>query len=141
MVCFGVSVTFKILGSLSANGWCCVVVLLVVWNRVSSAVVCWSLSGAGSSIVMEVSGKAFAICYYMELGVLWWTKVLTLPLQPQRQRPDTGQSTKTLSATWLRRKGRKKERTNERKKERKKRKEKKRKSYKIKNIKNLKIKK
>ena len=37
-----------ILGSLSANGWHCVPVLLVVWHRVSSTVVCRSLSGAGS---------------------------------------------------------------------------------------------
>ena len=36
------------LGSLSANGWVCVRVLLVVWCRVSSTVACWSLSGAGS---------------------------------------------------------------------------------------------
>ena len=37
-----------ILGSLSANGWGCVPVLLVVWHRVSSTVACSSLSGAGS---------------------------------------------------------------------------------------------
>ena len=37
-----------ILGSLSANGWGCVLVLLVVWHRVCSTVACWSLSGAGS---------------------------------------------------------------------------------------------
>ena len=37
-----------ILGSLSANGWCCFPVLLVVWHRVSSTVACWSLSEAGS---------------------------------------------------------------------------------------------
>ena len=37
-----------ILGSLSANGCGFVPVLLVVWHRVSSTVVCWSLSGAGS---------------------------------------------------------------------------------------------
>ena len=37
-----------ILGSLSANGWVCVPVLLVVWHRVSSTVACWSLSEAGS---------------------------------------------------------------------------------------------
>ena len=44
----GVCDLFMILGSLSANGWGCVPVLLVVWHRVSSTVVCWSLSGAGS---------------------------------------------------------------------------------------------
>ena len=37
-----------ILGSLSANGWGCVPVLLVVWHRVSNNVACWSLSEAGS---------------------------------------------------------------------------------------------
>ena len=37
-----------ILGSLSANGWGCVPVFLVVWHRVSSTGACWSLSGAGS---------------------------------------------------------------------------------------------
>ena len=37
-----------ILGSDSASGWGCVPVLLVVWHRVSSTVVCWLLNGAGS---------------------------------------------------------------------------------------------
>ena len=37
-----------ILGSLSANGWGCVPVLVDVWHGVSSNVACWSLSGAGS---------------------------------------------------------------------------------------------
>ena len=37
-----------ILGSLSANEWGCIPVLLVVWHRVSSTIACWSLSGAGS---------------------------------------------------------------------------------------------
>ena len=49
MVCFGgVCGLIMILGRLSANGWGCVPVLLVVWYRVSSTVVCWSLSGAVS---------------------------------------------------------------------------------------------
>ena len=47
-VFWGVCDLIMILGSLSANWWGCVPVLLVVWNRVSSTVVCWSLSGAGS---------------------------------------------------------------------------------------------
>ena len=50
-----------ILGSLSANGWGCVPVLLVVWHRVSSTGACWSLSGLGLSVEMEISGRAFAI--------------------------------------------------------------------------------
>ena len=37
-----------ILDSLSANGWGCVPVLLVVWHRVSSTVACLLLGGAGS---------------------------------------------------------------------------------------------
>ena len=45
---WGVSDFIVILGSLSANGWGCVPVFLVVWCRVSSTVACWSLSGAGS---------------------------------------------------------------------------------------------
>ena len=37
-----------ILGSLSANGWGCVPVLLVVWHGASGTGVCWPLGGAGS---------------------------------------------------------------------------------------------
>ena len=47
-VFWGVSELIMILGSLSANGWPCVPVLLVVWHRLSSTVACLSLSGAGS---------------------------------------------------------------------------------------------
>ena len=47
-VFWGVCDLIMILGSLSANGWVCVPVFLVVWYRVSSTVACWSLSGAGS---------------------------------------------------------------------------------------------
>ena len=47
-VFWGVCDLIKILGSLSANEWGCVPVLLVVCHRVSSTVACWSLSGAGS---------------------------------------------------------------------------------------------
>ena len=47
-VFWGVCDLIIILGSLSANGCVCVPVLLVVWHRVSSTVVCWSLSGARS---------------------------------------------------------------------------------------------
>ena len=47
-VFWGVCEFSMILGSLPANGLCCVPVLLVVWHRVTSTVACWSLSGAGS---------------------------------------------------------------------------------------------
>ena len=46
-VFWGACGLIMILGSLSANGWGCVPVLLVVWHRVSSTVACLSLSGAG----------------------------------------------------------------------------------------------
>ena len=39
------SMTFS---NLSANGWSCVPVLLVVLHEASCAGVCWPLSGAGS---------------------------------------------------------------------------------------------
>ena len=42
-VFWGVGDLIMILGSLSANEWVCVPVLLVIWHRVSSTVVCWSL--------------------------------------------------------------------------------------------------
>ena len=47
-VFWGVCDLIMILGSLSANGWGCVPVLLVVWHSVSSPVACWSFSGAAS---------------------------------------------------------------------------------------------
>ena len=47
-VFWGVCDLILILGSLSANGWGCVPVLLVVWHGVSSTGTCWSLSGARS---------------------------------------------------------------------------------------------
>ena len=47
-VFWGVCDLIMILGSLSASGWGCVPVLLVVWLRVSSTVGWWSLSRTGS---------------------------------------------------------------------------------------------
>ena len=47
-VFWGVCDLIMILGSLSANGWGCVPILLVVWHGVSSTGDRWSLSGAGS---------------------------------------------------------------------------------------------
>ena len=47
-VFWGVCELSVILVSLSANGWGCVPVLLVVWHGVSSTGACWSLSGVGS---------------------------------------------------------------------------------------------
>ena len=43
----------------------------------------------GVSVDMEISGRAFTVWYYMELGGLWWTNVLYSALPPQRHRPDT----------------------------------------------------
>ena len=47
-VFWGVCGLIMILSNLSANGWGCVPVLLVVWHRVSRTVACWSLNEAGS---------------------------------------------------------------------------------------------
>ena len=44
-VFWGVCELIMILGSLSANGWGCVPVLLVVWHGVYSTGVFWLLSG------------------------------------------------------------------------------------------------
>ena len=46
-VFWGVCELSMILGKLSANGWSCAPVLLVVLQGVSSTGACWSLSGAG----------------------------------------------------------------------------------------------
>ena len=45
---WGVYELSMILGSLSANGWGCVPVLLVVWHGASSTGACWPLGAAGS---------------------------------------------------------------------------------------------
>ena len=45
---WGICELIMISGSLSANGWGCVPVLLIVWHGVYSTGACWSLSGAGS---------------------------------------------------------------------------------------------
>ena len=47
-VFWGVCELIMILGSLSANGWGCVSVLLVVWHGASSTGAGWPLGGAGS---------------------------------------------------------------------------------------------
>ena len=60
-VFWGVRDFIMILGSLSDNVWGCVPVLLVVWHSVSSTVACWSLSGAGLSIKMEISERSFVV--------------------------------------------------------------------------------
>ena len=57
---------------------------------------------------MEISGRAFAVRYYMEPGGLWWTNVLNSALPPQRLRPDTGSGhqdpvshTAKFTAAWI----------------------------------------
>ena len=47
-VFWGVCELSMTLGSLSANGWGCVPVLLVFWHGVSSTGACWPLGGAES---------------------------------------------------------------------------------------------
>ena len=57
-VFWGICELSMILGSLSANGWGCVPVLLVVWHGASSTGACWPLGGA--SFETEISGRALA---------------------------------------------------------------------------------
>ena len=47
-VFWGVCELSLTLGSLSANRWGCVPVLLVIWHDASSTGACWPLGGAGS---------------------------------------------------------------------------------------------
>ena len=47
-VFWSVSELSMTLGSLSANGWGCVPVLLVVWHGASNTGACWPLCGAQS---------------------------------------------------------------------------------------------
>ena len=47
-VFWGVCELSMILENVSANGWVCVPVLVVVWHGTSRAGVCWPLGGAGS---------------------------------------------------------------------------------------------
>ena len=56
-VFWGISGLIMILGSLSATGWGCLPVLLVVWHMVSSTVACSLLSELGLGVEMEISGR------------------------------------------------------------------------------------
>ena len=47
-VFWGVCELSMILGSLSANGWGCVPLLVVVWHGTSSTAACWPFGGSGS---------------------------------------------------------------------------------------------
>ena len=56
-VFWGVCELSMILGSLSANGWGCVPVLLVVSHGTSSTGACWLLLELGLSVELEISGE------------------------------------------------------------------------------------
>ena len=73
----------------------------------------------GLSVGKEISGRAFAIRYYVGLGGLWWTNVLNLALPPQKLKPDTRpEHQDPVSHTAQKtREEKKKEREKERKKE------------------------
>ena len=88
-VFWGVCDLIMILGSLSANGWGCVPVLLVVWHGSSSMELAGCWVELGLSIEKEISGKALADWYYMGLGGLSWSSVLNSALPPQKLRSDT----------------------------------------------------
>lgn len=76
------------LGSLSANGWVCVTVLLVVGHESSSTGACWPFGGARSKCsdgnLWENTHK-----YSKRSGVLWWFKALDSGLPPQWLRPNS----------------------------------------------------
>ena len=81
----------------------------------------------GLNVEMEISGRSFAIWYYMEPGGLWWTNVLNSALPPQRHRPHSRaehQDPVSHMAQKKREKEERKKRKKERKKEKKERKRK-----------------
>ena len=59
-VFWGVYGLIMILGSLCANGWGFVPVLLVVWHGASITGAFWPFGGAGLSIETEISGRVLA---------------------------------------------------------------------------------
>ena len=74
VVFWGVCGLIMILSSLSANGWGCVPVLLVVCHRVSSTVACWSLSEAGVGVEMEITGR------FSPFDIMWSWEVSCGPV-------------------------------------------------------------
>ena len=61
VVCFGgVYELIMILGSLSANGWGCVPVLLVIWHGASALELAGHWVELGLSTEMEIFGRALA---------------------------------------------------------------------------------
>ena len=87
------------LGSLSADGWVCVPVLLVVWHEVSSGGGCRQLGGTGSWIRMEASVRALTvnIPWGQEFsgGPASWTQCS----HPRGSGPTSGRGARTLQAT------------------------------------------
>ena len=69
------------------------------------------------SIEMEISGRSFAIWYYVEPGGLCWSNVLNLAFPLQRLRPDT-QPEHQDPVSHTAQKIREKKKVKERKKER-----------------------
>lgn len=79
-VLWGVCKLTITLGSLSADRWSCVPVLLVVWLEVSCTGTCKLLVEPGFSVVMETLKKAYTDYYSLGLGILWWSNILDLVL-------------------------------------------------------------
>ena len=79
-VLWGVCELSITVGSLSADGWSCVPVLLVVPLEVSCTGACRKLVEPGFSVVMETLKKAYTDCYSLGPGILWWSNILDLVL-------------------------------------------------------------
>ena len=79
---------YMTLGSLSADGWVCVPVLLVVWCGAFSTGACRLLGGARS---WSWDGDLWESSHWLIFpgpGILWHSSVLDSMLPPQRLRPD-----------------------------------------------------
>ena len=74
------------LGCLSADGWGCVPILLVVWHEMPSTGAAGSWVEPGLGVEKDTSRKAYADS--LVLGILWWSSVLDSVLPPQRPKSD-----------------------------------------------------
>ena len=108
-VFWGVCELSTTLGSLSADGWCCVPVLLVVWHEVSGTEACRQLGGNRSWCQDGTSGRAHSNQCSLGPGILWQSSILDSVLLSWRPRPDPrlGNQEPASCAAWAEKKERK----------------------------------